>query len=50
MSDGFFGSLFDFNGDGELDVFEQSFEFFVFNEVMKSNQNKGLYSDDDDDN
>ena len=26
MSGGIFGSLFDFNGDGELDAFEQGME------------------------
>ena len=35
MSGGIFGSLFDFNGDGELDAFEQGMEFMALQEMMK---------------
>ena len=34
MDKGFFGSLFDFNHDGELDVVERTYDFMAFNELM----------------
>ena len=34
MSNGIFGDLFDFNGDGNLDCFEQGLEFMLLNELM----------------
>ena len=34
MSGGIFGSLFDFNGDGELDAFEQGMEFMALQEMI----------------
>ena len=40
MSNGIFGDLFDFNGDGNLDCFEQGLEFMLLDD---------LASDDEDD-
>ncbi len=34
MDKGFFGSLFDFNHDGELDAVERTYDFMAFNELM----------------
>ena len=34
MSGGIFGSLFDFNGVGELDAFEQGMEFMALQEMI----------------
>jgi hypothetical protein len=34
MDKGFFGSLFDFDGDGELDAIERTHDFMAFNELM----------------
>ena len=34
MDKGFFGDLFDFNGDGELDAIERTHDFMAFNELM----------------
>ena len=42
-----FGSIFDFNNDGELDAYEQAFEMYAFTQFMKSRQ-KHEYDDDDD--
>ena len=41
MTNGIFGDLFDFNGDGSLDALEQGLEFMLLNELMNE--------DDDDD-
>lgn len=43
MSMGLFGDLFDLNGDGELDIFEQAAEFAFFQSVIEDDD------DDDDD-
>ena len=34
-----FGDLFDFDGDGNLDVFEQSMEFMFLDELMQNESN-----------
>ena len=34
MALGIFGGLFDFNGDGKLDAFEQGMEFMAFQAIM----------------
>lgn len=34
MDKGFFGSLFDFNHDGELYSVERTYDFMAFNELM----------------
>ena len=41
MTNGIFGDLFDFNGDGNLDALEQGLEFMFLNELMNED------SDDD---
>ena len=43
MANGIFGDLFDLNGDGNLDCFEQGLEFMLLNELSSENE------DDDDD-
>ena len=35
MKNGFFGDLFDLNGDGELDMGEQFMDYMAFEEVMR---------------
>ena len=35
MDKGFFGGLFDFNHDGELDPMERAMDFMAFDEMMK---------------
>lgn len=35
---GIFGSLFDFNGDGKMDVFERTAEFAFLDEITKEDQ------------
>ena len=42
MSNGIFGDLFDFNGDGNLDCFEQGLEFMLLNDLTNKD-------DEDDD-
>ena len=39
---GLFGGMFDFNGDGELDVFERASECYFFNEVIMAEQGSEL--------
>ena len=40
---GLFGNMFDFNGDGELNAFEQAAEFMFFQKMIEDEE------DDDDD-
>lgn len=44
---GLFGDLFDFDGDGKLDAFEQASEFMAFEEMIKSDEDS---NEDEDDN
>ena len=44
MFDGLFGDLFDFDGNGELDVFEESAEFATFMGMMEDSQREELAS------
>lgn len=44
---GFFGKLFDFDGDGKMNAFEMAADFALFNELM--NEDKDSDSDDFDD-
>ncbi len=37
---GFFGDLFDFDHDGELDMFEQAADFSMFANIMDENERK----------
>ena len=49
---GFFGGLFDFNGDGKLDSFERAADFASFAELMdeaernEADEDEELDSDD----
>ena len=45
MDKGFFGGLFDFNHDGELDPMERAMDFMAFDEMMKETD---ASSDDED--
>ena len=38
MSKGIFGDMFDFNGDGNLDCFEQGLEFMFLDELLKEDE------------
>ena len=42
---GIFGDLFDFNGDGNLDCFEQGLEFMLLNELMNEDSDDDEYDD-----
>lgn len=42
MRGGIFGSLFDLNGDGELDAFEQGMEFMALQHMMDAESEKDL--------
>ena len=47
---GFFGGLFDFDGDGKLDTFEKAADFGLFVKMMEDEDNEsddGLDDDDD---
>ena len=44
---GFFGKLFDLDGDGKMNAFEMAADFALFNEIMK--EDKSSDSDDFDD-
>lgn len=44
---GFFGKLFDLDGDGKMNAFEMAADFVLFNEIMK--EDKSSDSDDFDD-
>lgn len=46
---GFFGNMFDFNRDGNLDSFERVADFYAFNELMKEDTSTDYLDDDDDD-
>ena len=48
MSNGIFGDLFDFNGDGNLDCFEQGLEFMLLDELLKEDEEDDLDLDFDD--
>lgn len=40
MGKGIFGGMFDLNGDGDLDVFEQTLEFQAFSMLMEYSKKK----------
>jgi hypothetical protein len=48
MSNGIFGDLFDFNGDGNLDCFEQGLEFMLLDELLKEDEEDEFDLDFDD--
>ena len=45
FENGIFGGLFDLDGDGKLNAFEQGLEFMAISELMEENEN--LDSDDE---
>lgn len=47
FEDGIFGGMFDLDGDGKLDAFEQGFEFMVISELMEENEDSDLDDDFD---
>lgn len=42
MGPGFFGGLFDFNGDGKLDAMERTTDFGMFCEVVNDKEDSGF--------
>ena len=46
MSNGIFGDLFDLNGDGNLDCFEQGLEFMLLDELTKKDEEDDFDFDD----
>lgn len=42
---GFFGGLFDFNGDGKLDGFERAADFAAFQQMMSESEKEESKSD-----
>ena len=38
MRNGFFGSMFDFDRDGELNPMERAMDFFAFNEMTRKDK------------
>lgn len=46
-SDGFFGGLFDFDGDGHLDDFEKAADFTAFMMMMEDDDDDEEEEDDD---
>ncbi len=49
MSKGIFGNMFDFNGDGDLDIFEQATEFAFLQKMMEDDEKSDSHEDDDSD-
>ena len=47
MSNGIFGDLFDFNGDGNLDCFEQGLEFMLLNDLTNKDDEYDDFASDD---
>ena len=45
---GIFGKLFDFNGDGKVDCFEQGMELMFLNEIANEDKRKNESAFDDD--
>ena len=45
MTNGLFGDLFDFNGDGNLDALEQGLEFMLLNELTNEDNDDDEYED-----
>ena len=46
MTGGFFGKIFDFDGDGKLNSMERAMDFMAFNEMMKEEDD--TYEEEDD--
>ena len=49
VSHGIFGNMFDFNGDGDLDIFEQATEFDFLQKMMEDDEKSDSHEDDDSD-
>lgn len=49
FDDGIFGGLFDLDGDGKLDLFEQGLEFMAISELMEEEETDSDFNDLDDD-
>ena len=49
FEDGIFGGLFDLDGDGKLDLFEQGLEFMAISELMEEEKTDSDFNDLDDD-
>lgn len=47
FDDGIFGELFDLDGDGKLNAFEQGLEFMAISELMEEDENSDFDFDDD---
>ena len=45
MTNGIFGDLFDFNGDGNLDALEQGLEFMLLNELTNEDNDDDEHED-----
>ena len=48
MSKGIFGNMFDFNGDGDLDIFEQATEFAFLQKMMEDDEKGDSAKETDD--
>lgn len=48
FEDGIFGGMFDLDGDGKLNAFEQGLEFMAISELMEEDKDSDIdfYSDD----
>ena len=46
MTGGFFGKIFDFDGDGKLNPMERAMDFMAFNEMTKEEDDS--YEEEDD--
>ena len=47
MFEGFFGNLFDFDGNGELDSLELAADFAFLAQLMEEDSQSGDYGDSD---
>lgn len=45
---GIFGNLFDFNGDGELNIFEQTTELAFLDMLINEEASEAEYAEDED--
>ncbi len=45
MTGGFFGNMFDFDGDGKLDPMERAMDFLAFDEMTREDESN--YEEDD---
>ena len=47
LEDGIFGGIFDLDGDGKLDAFEQGLEFMAISELLKEDEESDFNDDFD---